>query len=535
MTALRSSRRSPGSSAVEAEAPTRKPAGMPAQSRGPVAGVAVLLSVVSAAAVAYCLNRGWTLWYGDAQAHLDIARRIVDSRTPGYEQFGTVWLPLPHLLMLPFVGNLEWWHNGLAGAIPAAVCFVLGGVFLFCSVRRVFSSEAAAWCAAFVYALNPNLLYLQSTPMTEPVSLACLLGLLYFSVRFRDSQSLWDVALAGACALAGTLTRYEGWFVVPLAAVYFLVAASSRRVLAGTLFSLIAALGPLSWLAHNWYYYSNALEFYNGFYSAKQIYQRALNMGLDRYPGDGEWKKAILYYRTAAAMCLGSPACWIGIAGCAVALFRRAWWPLLLLVSVPVFYVWSIYSAGTPIFVPQLWPHSYYNIRYGVNAMPLLAFGIAAIVSLAPGRTQVVAAALVVIAAIVPWLANPRPEAWICWKESQVNSSGRRAWTRAAAEYLGPRYHPGAGIFLSFGDLTGILREAKIPLREAMHEGNGLRWVAATARPDFFLREEWAIAVSGDQVSTTMLKTRRGVPRFECVRTYAFKNSPVIEIYRRIQ
>ena len=33
---------------------------------------------------------------------------------------------------------------------------------------------------------------------------------------------------------------------------------------------------------------------------------------------------------------------------------------------------------GTPIYVPQLWPNSYYNTRYGMAALPLLAFGGAA-------------------------------------------------------------------------------------------------------------------------------------------------------------
>ena len=35
----------------------------------------------------------------------NIARRIVDSRTPGWYQLGTTWLPLPHLLMMPLVRN----------------------------------------------------------------------------------------------------------------------------------------------------------------------------------------------------------------------------------------------------------------------------------------------------------------------------------------------------------------------------------------------------------------------------------------------
>ena len=86
-----------------------------------------LLAGVSFAMVRWCAANGYLLYWGDAMAHLNIARRIVDSRTPGYEQIGTVWLPLPHLLMLPFVGDDELWRSGLAGAIPSAVAFVAAG------------------------------------------------------------------------------------------------------------------------------------------------------------------------------------------------------------------------------------------------------------------------------------------------------------------------------------------------------------------------------------------------------------------------
>src|SRR5678815_3549121 len=77
------------------------------------------LFAVSCAALAYFYSNGWILYYGDAEAHLDIARRMVDSRTPGYDQVGTVWLPLPHWLMLPFVRNDALWWSGVAGSIPS--------------------------------------------------------------------------------------------------------------------------------------------------------------------------------------------------------------------------------------------------------------------------------------------------------------------------------------------------------------------------------------------------------------------------------
>src|SRR3970040_1887441 len=99
---------------------------------------ALLLALLSAAATWCFLERGYLLYYGDAEAHLNIARRVVDSRTPGYFQIGTVWLPLPHLLIVPFVKDGTWWRAGVAGAVPSVACFIAAAVFLFAAVRRLF-------------------------------------------------------------------------------------------------------------------------------------------------------------------------------------------------------------------------------------------------------------------------------------------------------------------------------------------------------------------------------------------------------------
>src|SRR6185295_3146288 len=128
---------------------------------------AILLAALSCTAAWFVYSRGYTLYYGDAEAHLNIARRVFDSRTPQWEQIGTVWLPLPHLVMMPFLRSLRLWTTGLAGVIPSAASFVVAGVALFAATRRVFQSAAAGFASVLVFALNPNLLYLQSTPMTE--------------------------------------------------------------------------------------------------------------------------------------------------------------------------------------------------------------------------------------------------------------------------------------------------------------------------------------------------------------------------------
>ncbi|MGD0578726.1 MAG: glycosyltransferase family 39 protein [Bryobacteraceae bacterium] len=501
---------------------------------------ALLLICASAAALLLSARQGWTLWYGDAEAHLNIARRILDSRTPGYEQLGTVWLPLPHLLMLPFVQADALWRSGVGGAIAAAICFICGGLFLFHGLRRLFG-VAEAWAGLLVWTLNPNLLYLQSIPMTEPVALACALGLLWAITRLEDTTAWGDAALAGVFAALGTLARYEAWSLLPVAAVCVVVLAGERRWGKALLFCLIASLGPLYWLAHNRVLYSSALEFYNGPWSAHAIYQRALDAGGFRYPGDHDWIKALLYYRTAAALCLGRPLYYLGAAGLAAALFSRARWAALLLFTGAAFYVFSLYSGGTPIFVPELWPNTYYNTRYGLSAMPAACLGVAALAGLAaraprlfrPPHGQWIAAGVLVLLAVSPWLLRPRPGDWVCWRESDVNSRDRRAWTRSAAGYLAPRYHSGDGILISFGDLTGIVRAAGIPLRETLHEGNGPAWLAAVLRPDIALHEEWALAFAGDTVSRAVSRLREGAPQYQCVSSIPIPDGRAVEIWKR--
>ncbi len=191
-----------------------------------------------------------------------------------------------------------------------------------------------------------------------------------------------------------------------------------------------------------------------------------------------------------------------------------------------------MYSSGTPIFVPDLWPHSYYNTRYGLTALPLLALGLAALVTLCPARMRRIAAVVVVLAVTAPWFARPIPDSWVCWKESQVNSVERRAWTAEAADYLRRHYH-GGGILIPFGDLTGIVLEAGIPLRETLHSGNAPHTSPPSSAPTCSCTKRWAVAISGDAVATAMLRAQRNGPRYECVKMIALKDAPVIEIYRR--
>src|SRR5690348_15168640 len=127
-----------------------------------LAGLSCLLSV---GAFAYYFSRGEILLYGDAVAHINIARRLFDSRTPGLLQLGTVWLPLPHLLAAPFLLSDWAWRSGFGASLVSMVAYVAGTLGIFRLVRSGLAgveakpgpARLAGWLAALIYAANPNL------------------------------------------------------------------------------------------------------------------------------------------------------------------------------------------------------------------------------------------------------------------------------------------------------------------------------------------------------------------------------------------
>ncbi len=488
---------------------------------------AIACAAIMALAAHYFYTSGVVLWYGDAEAHLNIARRIIDSRTPGISQIGTTWLPLPHLLMIPFVRNDELWKTGLAGVIPSAIAMSLAGTFLFAAVRRIFESTVAAAAATAVFLLNPNTLYLGSIPMSEPYYFASLFALLYFTVRFSDTKG-WGALLGAAIAAdAAASTRYEGWFLIPFAALYLVIVGKGyiRRTATLILFCAIAAIGPAMWLTHNRWFFGDPLYFYRGPWSAAAI------QGDTYYPGRGSWALALHYFYEAGRLVAGLPALTLGAIGCIVAIAlttRRTIWPIVLLALAPAFYIWSIHSSSTPIFVPTLWPNSFYNTRYAMAWLPLAAFGVAALARY--GRIPALAAVLI---AFAPVLLHPTVNP-ITVQESDTNSKARRKWISETVHWLQPNIGRNETFLTSFNDMTAIYRTLGIPLRNTLTGDNDVEYNMAMENPSVFLHTDWAITISGDPIQTVLDRARRTGPRYELKQRITVKGEPALEIYKRI-
>ncbi len=168
---------------------------------------------MGAAAALFYYVQGLTLSHYDAKAHLVVARRVLDSLTPEYSQIGAVWLPLPHLLNLLPVQIDAFYRTGASGVAISVLAFALACYVIPHLVLRVTHSRPAATLSVVMFATDPNVLYLQSTPMTEPL----LFGLTLLSISLvydwiEDAQGR-NRAKAGWALVAACLTRYEAWFV----------------------------------------------------------------------------------------------------------------------------------------------------------------------------------------------------------------------------------------------------------------------------------------------------------------------------------
>ena len=158
----------------------------------------------------YC--NSLTIAHYDAKAHLLVARRMVDSLEPGYAQLGVNWLPLIHLIYLPFVIFDSQYRSGFIPSLISVFAFALSGWLTYRIAHRLTGSIAAGVFAAAVLLANPNLQYLQSCPLTEPLYMALLLLALDSLIPGANRTDASSPGGPQSGLILGALCRYEGWY-----------------------------------------------------------------------------------------------------------------------------------------------------------------------------------------------------------------------------------------------------------------------------------------------------------------------------------
>jgi hypothetical protein len=528
--------------------------------RSEMAAVGIAALLVGVAALMVCFSKGYLMLVGDAVAHLGIARRLLDTQGRPLAYLVGVWLPLPHLLMMPFALRTEWWRNGLAGAFPSLGCYVFGVVGFYRLSRRLLTPRWALAATAF-YGLNPNLLYLSTTALTEPVFGAVLIWMAAMTVELADAVRAGDtgavsrrmVALGGLI-FAATMTRYDGWVLGAME--WCLVAwqlwrareVGRETAAAFALFTALAAVGPAWWMGTEQHNFGDPLWFMRGPYSAAATERRYAGGWPVSYLGYLGMHNPVgalaIYARTAQ---LDAAAWEAGFAVMAAALaglwmtWRRGgaaerssallWMPL-------VFYTVSISYGSVRMFIPEIRGYPYYNTRYGAELLPALAlFAFVAVAALAArldwgrgmygavlGLVGMNALAMVYGVRAAGWLAGGlhRPvtkglEVYapqLVLREALLAAQYRVPFERDVAEAV-ERLPAGATVLMAQTEHVGVLQDAGFPLRQTVNQNDVYGDRLAQEVPARLA--QYAIAFDGDATAQAVAKSPGGLEEMQVV------------------
>lgn len=441
-----------------------------------VAAVAVTAGL--AAATSYYLQ-DLTLSHDDAKARLVVARRIVDSIRPGWMQIGAVWLPLPQLLNVIPVQSDWMYRTGLSAVGFSVAGFVLGATSLWWLVQRATRSTPAAWTAFAVFASQPDVLYLQATPMTESLLMGlCLLAIArtWSWVTGAAEGPAWPagVALALAC-----LTRYEAWPITAaglLLAVLALIRLGVEPRQAVGRVSILAAypaVAVLAFLALSratvgaWLVTGGFYEIDRAMYHQPLVVLGAVVSGVRTLYGD-------------VAIALGA----LGLVVVSIVAWRhRLHAPLLVVLAL---------IAGIAFPLYGFWNGHPFRIRFMVPLTMSLAVLSGLGVGLLP-RYRMLAAAVVIATALAsaPRLSGDSPTV----QEAQWDRATVLARQRVAACLAGE--YDQTAILASMSSLAPFMQEtsrAGFALRRYIHEGIGQMWseslVSARRHAGWVLIEE---------------------------------------------
>lgn len=521
------------------------------------------------AALLVCYSRGYLLLYGDAVAHLAIARRIVDAHYPGLAQMGGVWLPLPHLLIVPFIRSMQLWQTGLAAAPMSTLSFAISVAGMWRLSRRMMRVRWALVATAF-YALNANLLFLATTAMTEALFLMLFVWSIVVTMEGisalrenRTAAAKGRLVLAGLLVAGMVFTRYDGWIVgaVLWCCFAWTLWKSSKETrdsvkVAFGIFTVLCVAGPLLWFWYNAHFEGDWLDFLRGPYSAKQIERKTAPPG-QHYRGWHNVGWALLFYtRTAqidaafwetgfGLMLASLYGLWLSLRNTTTDLLDRSKqelstrislkYGLLLWVPLP-FYIYSVAYGSVPIFIPQLWPHAYYNARYGMEMLPAFAiYG-----SLAAERLDIwirihsegwwkVAArvwqpfAMLLCVANFVGMAIHIP---LVLKEGQVNATTRVAFEKAITFAL-QQMPPDEPVMMALSAHVGAVQESGRTLVSMVSENDSMTWDPALKDPAH--SAAFVIAIAGDPVDQAVKEHPEGLKELEVLCT---SGQPCARVYQ---
>jgi hypothetical protein len=472
--------------------------------------VALFAAIVAGCAYAYFASKGMALGYKardagmrlDGISHLQIASRTLNSPTAGFAQLGGVWLPLPHLLMLPLIWFTPFYYSGFAGSAVSMVSYVIACVYVYKMAFGLTHAKIPAVIGLLVFALNPNVLYMQSTPMTELLLFAATSAMAYYVQQWiqteNHAQKYPYVFAAAVAGFLACLTRYEAWEITPVMGVIVLFVAwrqYGRHAMEGVAlgFAFLAGAAIVLWLGWNQLIFGNPLNFQNGEYAKPSI-----------WVGEGEYTVghpvvAVKTYWYAMVENLGIVVALAMIAGAvALIMFRRRLdsLPVLGLLTIAPFFVFTLVVGQRPLHVPPI-TGDYCNVRFGLLMAVPAGILVAYLISVLPSRIWIVGLVAAAGCTLLP-LVPGGPTHIVTAQEAPSEVLDEELETGG---FLREHYDGGVILIEGFGNET-ILFHARISLTNNVYEGSYQKWDPALSNPPG-QQIRWIVMRFGDKPDKT--------------------------------
>lgn len=465
---------------------------------------------------------GLTLIYNDALSHLNLSRLVVDNMEPGLSQIGGVWLPMTHVLPLIFIWNDWAWQSGFASSIFSMIAYVFTSIAIFKTTELLTKNNFASFLGTLIFILNVNILYLQSTALTEPMYLLFFSFSAYFFIKWLLTKNDISLILLGFMGFFQVLTRYDGWFVVILESVLvstvcYLSFKDTLKAIIGKLFLFYfpVGFGVFLWLLWGLLIFNDPFFFAFGEYSA-----RAQQNTIEASAGSLITKGSLFYslkaYWFAVVHNVGHLPLIFSLYGIGVFFITKSkmvvprlkYAILLFLLAPIIFNILALFLGFSILNVPELnWNPSgetsgqWFNVRYGILALPLAAISMGLFASWRKAALIVSSLILVVQCLFL--------------SSENINvidgTKGSSAYVyEDISSALSQNVNDSDIVLLSTSKFNPIAFKSDIRLSQVIHEGVSKTWPDALSAPEKYA--EWIVTAQGDigePVYTELIKNQK--------------------------
>jgi hypothetical protein len=486
--------------------------------------VIMMLVTVSIATFINYYSNGLAIAYNDARSHLDIGRRVVEGLKPGLAQLGSVWLPLPHVLMIPTIWSDFMWHTGLSGALISMVSFVVTGVVIYLFLKELNASVMARFFGVLVYVCNINILYLTSTAMTELLLLATMMLGCYFLLIWAKKEDILSLIKASFFVMLSTLVRYDGWFLLFFGAVVVSYLSFRRKGIKAAegyfvLFCTLGGFGVFLWLLWNLAIFKDPFYFAFGPFSA-HAQQAQLETAGD-LPTKGDLFLSVKIYLYALMYNAYTLPAILSVLGIFALLKDKLSSHAVKVASMALlapllFNIIALYLGHSVLFIQGISGNTWFNVRYGVTLIPSIAVFLGLLVDRIKSFRWI-AVGLWMIVTVFAFLNNDA----VTIDDATVGSSQKNV--SEVSGWLSQNAKDNEGfILISAASHDAIIFSSGLPMSKFIHEGTGAYWESATESPDRWAR--WMVMRTHDQNDLVFreIHDEIGYERYDLVESYPF-------------